>query len=116
MEPSEVNKDPARIHGAEQQWARAREHLDLILNHVKNMEPHMTEIVGGNTDVSVTFDFMLNYIRQAERFGGITAHQMTVAMCAAAITRLVSAPLTEDQLAQLDWTTPTIGDGQNDDH
>lgn len=98
----EINRDPRRIHGADEMWAEARDHLDKILDEVTKIMPKIYVQAGGNTDASVTFDFMKGYIMKSEQTGGMMAHRVTVLMCAAAITRLVRAPRANDPLAQLD--------------
>jgi hypothetical protein len=109
----EINRDPARIHGAEQMWAQAQQHLDKIIANVRQDEPRIIAQTGGNTDDSALYDFLKGYIMQAERISGQKAHDVTILMCAAAIVRLVRAPRTDDILAQLDWET---GDNNDDQH
>jgi hypothetical protein len=104
------NEDPRRIHIAEQMWATMSQRLDQIIEYVRSEEPQIYE-VGGNTDASVLFDWMKYYIVTNERAFGEQAEVMTLLMCAAAITRLVRAPLTDDVLAQLDKEIEG-----NDDH
>lgn len=103
MFQSNPNRDPRRIHNEEQFWAQAQAHLDKVLELVGQQIPH-TEAFIGNSDPSVTFSWLRNYIIDAEREYGMVAHLTTVLMCAAAITRLARAPRaeTESILAQLD--------------
>lgn len=109
---AEVNRDPMRVHKSEQSWAGASESLDKVVAYVRSQEPELYRIAGGNTDASVLFDYMKGYIVESERQApGSMGHMATVLFCAAAITRLVRAPLTNDALAQLD---KEIED--NDDH
>lgn len=97
-----INSNPAVIHGAEQLWADASKCLDNFLAYLREQLPDLHEIVGGNTDPSIVFDFMKSYIVESELSSPGTGHKATILFCAAAITRLVSAPLTDDVLAQLD--------------
>lgn len=109
---AQINRDPMRVHKSEQSWAAASQSLDNVLNYVRTQEPELYRIAGGNTDASVLFDYMKGYIVESERQApGNVGHMATVLFCAAAITRLVRAPLTNDALAQLD---KEIED--NDDH
>lgn len=104
MDFPEINRDPARIHGAEQVWAQANTHLQKIMDHVATLEDDIYTAAGGNHDPSVLYDWLKAYIQTAERNGGKPARDVTMLMCAAAITRLVRAPrTTNDPLAQLDW-------------
>lgn len=104
------NHDPRRIHAADEMWTYFSNRLDEIIAYVKSQEPQIYE-VGGNTDASVLFDWMKLYIMGAEQQFGPQAELMTRFMAAAAITRLVRAPLTKDVLAQLDKELE-----DNDDH
>jgi hypothetical protein len=105
-QPNEANLDPKRIHAADEIYTTARNHLDKIIAHVKEMEPDIYT-VAGNADASVLYDWLKGYIAVAERNGGKPAHEVTLLMCAAAITRLVRASRTDnDPLAQLDWKEP----------
>lgn len=97
-----INRDPGRIQAADQMWAEATAHLDKVVNHIRELEPAIIRATGENTDSSVIFDWLKAYIYRAETNGGDVAHQVTMAMCAAAITKLVRAPRTDDPLAQLD--------------
>jgi hypothetical protein len=107
MDIPEVNRDPARIHGADEMWTQALNHLDKIIAHVKTMEPDIYVMAGENTDASVLFDWLKGYIKVAENVGGRAAHETTLLMCAAAITKLVRASRTDnDPLTQLDWKEP----------
>jgi DNA topoisomerase VI subunit A len=113
MQPNEANRDPRRIHAADKMYAQARNHLDKIIEHVKELEPDIYT-VSGNTDSSVLYDWLKGYIKVAEdkaselsEAQGKAARDMTLLMCAAAITRLVWASRTDnDPLAQLDWKEP----------
>lgn len=99
---SAVNSDPRRIRAADEMYAQARNHLDKILDTLTtDALPEVYTATGGNDDASVTFDFLKTYIIKAEREYGESAHQVTILMCAAAMTRLVRAS-TIDPLAQLD--------------
>jgi hypothetical protein len=111
MAMTNPNKDPRRIHTEDQFWADAGVHLDKVLAEVREKLPEIYE-EGGNTDSSVVFAWLRHYIITAERQWGPVAHLTTVLMCAAAITRLVGAPLTNDVLAQLEKDMET----GNDDH
>jgi hypothetical protein len=95
------NTDPRTIHHAEQVWADVSAHLDRVIAMITEQEPQIY-LVAGNSDSSVLFDFMKGYIVDAERENGLASHLTTVLMCAAAITRIVRAPRTNDPLAQLD--------------
>jgi hypothetical protein len=110
MDVPEENRDPRRIHGAEQMWAQASIHLDRVLAMVHEQEPAIIENAAGNTDPSVIYDWLKLFIMVAERHGQ-EAHNTTILMCAAAITRLARAPRVDDPLAQLDWK-----ETGNDDH
>jgi hypothetical protein len=79
---------------------------------------------GGNADISVVYDWWKAYIQLAEEQGqnvanligaqGNGAHDMTILMCAAAITRLMHAEAgmaTSTVLAQLEKEI-----GNDDDH
>lgn len=110
---AEVNRNPSAIHGAEQMWAEASKSLDNALNHIRGRLPEVYETAGGNTDPSVIFDFMKSYIIESEMTApGNIGHKATVLFCAAAFTRLVGAPPTNDVLAQLEKDMET----GNDDH
>lgn len=107
-----INRDPRRIHGADEKWTAALNHLGTVMEYIEGIEP-MIYSAGGNTDASVLFDFMAGYIQKAEQAGGLQAQIMTRFMCAAAITKLVRASRTtstDDTLAQLER------DMHNDDH
>ena len=99
----EYNRHPSTVHASEQMWARAQEGFDQIVAYIKSEEAGIYEFAG-NTDASVLFDYMKNYIIQAEVEHGSGAHLATILWCAVAITRLVRAPRTEqdDPLAQLE--------------
>lgn len=107
MDIPETNRDPSRIHGADEMWTAALNHLDKIIAHVKTMEDDIYTVAGGNHDASVLYDWLKGYIMVAETKGGQQARNMTLLMAAAAITRLVRAPRTDDPLAQLDWKEET---------
>jgi hypothetical protein len=109
---AEVNGNPALIQGAEQLWAEASDSLDNLLTYIRSQLPELYATAGGNTDPSVVFDYMKSYISHSERSAPGIGHLATVLFAAAAITRLVSAPLTNDVLAQLDKDMET----GNDDH
>lgn len=112
MDTPEVNRDPAKIHAADEVWTQALNHLDKIIAHVATLEDDIYTAAGGNHDPSVLYDWLKAYIMTAERHGGRVAHGITTLMCAAAITRLVCAShTTKDPLAQLDWKVE-----DNDDH
>jgi hypothetical protein len=96
------NRDPRRIHNEEQFYADATVHLNRVLAMLDREMPDIFAEIG-NSDPSVTFSWLRNYIVEAEKEFGMAAHLTTVLMCAAAITRLVGAPPTDDVLAQLDW-------------
>lgn len=101
MQPEPRNRDPRRIHAADEMYTAARNHLDKIMAHVKEMEPDIY-LVGGNDDSSVLYDWLRTYIRVAEDMGGENARKVTLIMCAAAITRLVRDERTDAALAELD--------------
>lgn len=107
----EMNADPRRIHAADEMWTAATDHLDKIIEHVRTMEPNIYRMAQENHDISVLFDWMKMYIISVEEQYGEQAHRMTMLMCAAAVTRLVRAPRTDDVLAQLDKEL-----NQDDDH
>lgn len=102
MTQSNPNREPHRIHNEDQFWAEAGTHLDKVMQMIGEKLPEIYD-EGGNTDPSVLFSWLRHYIVQAERDYGMVAHLTTVLMCAAAITRLVEAPSTNDVLAHLDW-------------
>lgn len=104
--------DPGKIHRAEQNWEAATQGLSRIVEHIRDKHNVLTHAAGGNSDVSVTFDYVHQWIRRMESESPTPelTHHMTVMWCAAAITRLVHASGTESSLAQLDWETPDIGD------
>jgi hypothetical protein len=81
--------DPRRIQDTEQMWAQATEHVDSILAFVRRQEPLIYAKVGGNTDISVLFDWFKAYIQVAENQGGQEQHNATIVICAAALTRLM---------------------------
>lgn len=101
--PENPNTEPWRIHGAEQVWAQADEHLGKIIANLQLMEPNIYEQAAGNDDASVLYDYLKGFItRSAKTDPG--ALDTSLLMCAAAITRLVRASRTDtDILAQLDW-------------
>lgn len=99
--PQDGYNHPSHIHGAEQMWAQGSAYLDQVIKHVREHEPAIYGNVG-NTDSSVLYDWLKAFIITAEQDGNPTAHDVTILMCAAAITRLVRAPRTDDPLAQLD--------------
>lgn len=111
--PDPHNLDPARIHGADEMYAQARNHLDKIIAYVRQQESNIYAMAG-NTDTSVLYDWFRAYIKQAENHGGQAmqkhARDTTLLMCAAALTRLVRDTRTDATLAQLDWKEP------DDDH
>jgi hypothetical protein len=98
----EANRDPKRVHGADQLWAEASIHLDKIIAYVRTQESDIYTEAGGNHDPSVLYDWMKGYIMAAEVSGGRAARHMTLLMAAASITRLTRAPRVDDPLAQLD--------------
>jgi hypothetical protein len=110
MYPEEVNRDPARIHGADEMWTSALNRLDKIVAYIRTMEPDIYTAAGENHDSSVLYDWLKGYIMIAETRGGRVARQTTTLMCAAALTKLVRAPRTDDPLAQLDWKEPEDDD------
>lgn len=96
-----LNQRPQIIHQTEQVYSRVRNHLDMILAHVRDSEPQLYRIAATD-DPSALFDFVKGYILASEREHGQEAHNVTILMCAAAITRLVRASRTdEDTLTQL---------------
>lgn len=99
----EPDRSPQAIHGAEQMWAIANNHLQKIIDEVKSNEPGIYA-KAGNTDPSVLYDWFKMYIQVAEQRAGAPAHDMTILMCCAAITRLVRDERTEvsDVLTQLE--------------
>ena len=97
-----INVQASRIAQADQFWAAGQSALNDFIDWVRAREDHIAEAAGGNTDASVVFDWLKGYIQTAEAMGGKQAHDMTVGMCAVAITKLVRAPRTNDILAQLD--------------
>lgn len=102
--PQDDYNHPAHIHGAEQMWAQASAYLDVIIKQVRMREPMIYGAVE-NTDSSVLYEWLKCFILGAEAGGGDnpTPHEVTILMCAAAITKLVRAPrTTDDTLAQLD--------------
>lgn len=101
-----VNRDPARIHGADEMWTQALNQLDKIIAYIRTLEADIYTEAGENTDASVLYDWLKAYIKKAEDNGGQVARDSTMLMAAAAITRLVRAPRTDDPLAQLDWKEP----------
>lgn len=105
--PPPENRDPRRIHGAEQMWAAASRHLDKVIALVHAEESAIIANAAGNSDASVIYDWLKLFIMVAEKDdepnGDQQAHNTTILMCAAAITRLVRAPRINDPLAQLDW-------------
>lgn len=101
MQPEPRNLDPRRIRAADEIYAQARNHLDKIIEHVHEMESDIYT-VSGNRDSSVLYDWLKGYIQIAERNGGQKAHDITLLMCAAAITRLVRDERTDATLAELD--------------
>lgn len=110
------NEPPSHlISEADQQWQHAQKHLDQQIEYVTGIQDKLAEFVGGNTDASVIYDYMKDYIIRAEITFGAVGHLSTVCMAAAAITRLVRAPRTENPLAQLDFT-PQQGEDHDDQH
>lgn len=108
----ERNRDPHRIHNEEQFYATAGNHLDKVLAMLTEQLPEIQRKAGDNTDPSVVFSWLRNYIVEAEKDFGPLAHLTTILVCAAATTRLVCAPHTDtDPLAQLDKEF-----NGNDDH
>lgn len=104
-EPIPGNDHADRVHGAEQMWAQASEQLDKVIEYAESVMPDVYANAGGNTDISVVYDWWKAYIQIAEQVGGRGGHSMTIIMCSAAITRLMRL---EDRmradtvLAQLD--------------
>lgn len=104
-EPIPGNDKADRVHNAEQMWATASEQLDQIIAYADSVMPDVFVRAGGNDDISVIYDWWKAYVMQAEMMGGRGAHDMTVIVCCAALTRLMRI---EDRmradtvLAQLD--------------
>lgn len=107
-----INSDPRRISAADQMWADASRCLDNVIEYVRSQEPELYAIAAENSDDSVLFDYMKGYIMESERRAPGDGHKATILFCAAAITRLVRGPRTNDVLAQLDKEL----EQDNDDH
>lgn len=87
-EPVEGNNSPDLIHNAEQMWAEADEHLGDVLKWAESILPSLYLNAGGNTDISVIYDWWKAYIVIAEQHSP-ESHSMTIVMCCAALTRLM---------------------------
>lgn len=88
-DPVEGNTGADRVHGAEQMWAQANEWLEKIMGYANSVMPIVYTNAGGNKDISVVFDWWKAYIQLAEIQRGQDAHDMTIIMCSAALTRLM---------------------------
>lgn len=97
-----------RMQQAEQLWMTASQHLDNIIEHIR--EHHEQELYKRleNTDASALFEFMKNYIMTAEEQNGedfakmTDAHKTTILIAATALTRLVRDTRTDATLADLE--------------
>ena len=123
VEPIPGNNDPHRVHGAEQMWAAADAHLRKVIEYAHTVMPDVYAKAGGNTDISVVYDWWKAYIQAAEEVGenlsnmlGLNhngAHDMTVLMCAAAITKLMAS---EETMRVSTVLTQLERDINDDDH
>lgn len=118
MEPQPLpdnNSHPERTHLAEQMWAQADEHLGKVIGYAQSVMPAAYANAGGNQDISVVYDWWKAYIQVAEQVGGQRAHEITILMCSAAITRLMRQDdrmRADTVLAQLEKEIT----GHDDDH
>lgn len=114
-QPLPGNNDAYPMHNAEQMWAQANEHLGKVIEYAESVMPTAYANAGGNQDISVVYDWWKAYIQIAEQMGGSAAHDMTILMCSAAITRLMRQDdrmRADTVLAQLEKEIQ----GHDDDH
>ena len=84
-----------QIHQMEQRWAYAEQVLDGMLDAFRQDIPKLFEITG-LSDGSIAFDYVYTFIMGKEAQG--SDHRFTVALCAAAMTRLARASRADEEL------------------
>lgn len=113
--PDMPQPTPEQIHQLEQRWAFAEQMLDGALEALRHDIPIVSKATG-LSDNSIVFDFMHAFIMQQELRVG-NSHQFTVAMCAAAMTRLARASrAAEEVLAQLEEKLQETENNNDDKH
>lgn len=97
----QYNPSPEEVHKCEQRWSSAETLLDQVIEKLSANEAHLKETFG-LSDASMTFDYMLTYLKYRHS-QNLAEVQMTEVVCAAALTRLARrAAGTDNDMAQFE--------------